>query len=92
MVTKIRSLFKTLFIVEKDGSLSYFKPIESSENELEEELIKVLKTAEKWSPDMQNGKLTTTRYLAVLSIKADTISKNLITPTPGIDAISITKY
>ncbi|WP_202700703.1 energy transducer TonB [Flavobacterium sp. UGB4466] len=79
-----------MFIVEKDGSLSYFKPIESSKNELGEELIRALKTAEKWSPGMQNEKLTTTRYLAVLSIKADTISKNLI--TPGIDAISITKY
>jgi protein TonB len=46
---------KVQFIIEKDGSLSTFKVVQSVNSDLDKEAIRVIKNSPKWNPGMQNG-------------------------------------
>ncbi len=54
------------FIIEKDGSISALKIIRGLCAECDKEIIRVLKTAPKWKPAMNEGKIVrVSRYLSV---------------------------
>ena len=57
------------FIVEKDSSVSYAKPLEGREagNGLDEAVIKVIKEI-KWKPAQQNGKIVRSKQILPMRI------------------------
>lgn len=55
------------FIIEKDGSLTNYQ-VENNEHELEQEVIRVLKTMPKWKPAQHEGAAVQSNFTWTLSI------------------------
>jgi protein TonB len=53
--TKVKANIFSIFVVEKDGSLSDIKILGKVDSRKSEELIKILKSLQKWNPGKQNG-------------------------------------
>ncbi len=51
------------FVVEPDGSLSGIKPLESSHPDFTREVLRVMHSAPKWTPAIQNGKFVRFKYV-----------------------------
>lgn len=58
----------TLFVVEKDGTLSDIKILRGVDLEKSKALIQILKNSPKWKPGKQNGKLVRVLYALPLII------------------------
>jgi periplasmic protein TonB len=52
---KAKTKIHTMFVVEKDGSLSDIKILGRVDTHTAEELIRILKSLPKWSPGKQHG-------------------------------------
>ena len=50
------------FVVEKDGSLTYFKILRGLSEAIDSEVMRVMKLMPKWIPGKQNGKLVCVQY------------------------------
>ncbi|WP_057123776.1 energy transducer TonB [Flavobacterium sp. Root901] len=53
------------FVIEKNGSLSDIKVLNSSSTELSEEFTKALKKMPKWKPAKQNNQIVRSSYILV---------------------------
>ncbi|WP_166920888.1 energy transducer TonB [Flavobacterium poyangense] len=82
---------KASFVIERDGSLSTIKVLQSTENESEEKLTQILQTAQKWKPGTQNGKTIRTLSFITLFVKTDTVKKSFFRTKliSKIDSIAI---
>jgi hypothetical protein len=58
----IKDKIVTMFIVEKDGSLSNIKVLRGGGLETKKEVIRVLSNSPRWKPGIQNGKMVRTLY------------------------------
>jgi len=65
----IKGTMQISFIIEKDGSLSDIKAVRDLGYGTGEAVVNLLKTSEKWSPKIENGKAVRSQY--VLPIKID---------------------
>lgn len=88
---------KVAFIVEKDGSLSDFQSIQDLGYGTSEELIRLLKSSEKWSPAIQNGKAVRFKYTLPLELHvsgpdSDPVMTELPDETKEIDPVTIVGY
>ena len=52
----------SIFVVEKDGSLSDIKVYGKTDSRKSAEIIRILKSSPNWKPGKQNGKLVRVRY------------------------------
>ena len=50
------------FIINRDGSLSDVKILQSSAEEFSREVLRVLERSPKWTPGRQNGKVVRVKY------------------------------
>jgi TonB family protein len=50
------------FVIEKDGSLTNIKVIQTPDSSLSDEAIRVLKTSPKWTPGKQGNKTVRVKY------------------------------
>lgn len=50
------------FVVEKNGELSNFKVMRTPSNDLADEAVRVLRSTNRWSPGLQNGKPVRVAY------------------------------
>ena len=66
---KPKTKIYTMFVVEKDGSLSDIKVLGKVDSRKAEELIRILKNLPKWNPGKQNGIIV--RVLYPLTIDRD---------------------
>lgn len=57
------------FIVERDGSLSNIEVIQSVNQYLSEEAIRVIKTSPKWTPGRHQGKLMRVKYIVPIDFR-----------------------
>jgi protein TonB len=58
----------TLFVVEKDGSLSDIKLLRGLDLEKSKVIIQILKSCPKWKPGQQNGRLVRVLYTLPLEL------------------------
>jgi hypothetical protein len=79
------------FIIERDGELNKVDLIKDIGEETGKELIHVLKTSEKWSPGLQNGKPVSNKYYITLFIRNEILKKSFFRTryTSKIDSIVI---
>ena len=66
---KPKTKIYTMFVVEKDGSLSDIKVLGKVDSRKAEELIRILKNLPKWNPGKQNGIIV--RVLYPLTVVGD---------------------
>ena len=59
---KPKTKIYTMFVVEKDGSLSDIKVLGKVDSRIAEELIRILKNLPKWNPGKQNGIIVRVLY------------------------------
>jgi len=59
---KPKTKIYTMFVVEKDGSLSNIKVLGKVDTRKAEELIRILKNLPKWNPGKQNGIIVRVLY------------------------------
>lgn len=59
---KIEGKVVALFVIEKDGQLTSVKILQSPDQLLSDELIRVLYSSPKWTPGMQKGKNVRVKY------------------------------
>ena len=60
---------RATFIVEKDGSLTNIKIVESNEPSLNKEAIRVIESLSKWNPAIENGKPVRSNFSLPITIK-----------------------
>lgn len=66
--SEIKGKVYTLFVVEKDGSLSDVKILRGVDTAKAKELIRILKNLPKWNPGKQNGQTVRVHYALPLVI------------------------
>jgi len=60
---------RATFIVEKDGSLTNIKIVESNEPSLNKEAIRVIESLSNWNPATENGKPVRSNFTLPITIK-----------------------
>ena len=50
------------FVIERDGSLTNIRVLQSPDSSLSDEVIRVLKSSPKWTPGMQRGEVVRVKY------------------------------
>ncbi len=65
---EIKGKVYSIFVVEKDGSLSDVKILRGLDSVKGKELIRILKSLPKWNPGKQNGKIVRVHYVLPLVI------------------------
>ncbi|SNR67139.1 energy transducer TonB [Flavobacterium sp. ov086] len=66
---KFQEKLNIIFVVEKDGSLSNFNVPKNTPIEIEEEAIRVLKTAPNWIPGKLKNRIVRSSYILPITIK-----------------------
>lgn len=66
--SEIKGKVYTMFVVEKDGSLSGIKVLRGIDTAKAKELIQILKSLPKWNPGKQNGTIVRVQYVVPLMI------------------------
>lgn len=51
-----------MFVIERDGSLTNIQVLQTPDNSLSDEAIRILKTSPKWSPGMQRNQAVRVKY------------------------------
>ena len=65
----IKGTVEVEFIVEKDGSLKYFKILQSLDPRCDNEIITILKNLPKWNPAILNNQIVRFRKTVKLELK-----------------------
>lgn len=65
---EIKGKVYSIFVVEKDGSLSDVNILRGLDSVKAKELIRILKSLPKWNPGKQNGKIVRKHYVLPLII------------------------
>ena len=51
-----------MFVIERDGSLTNIRVLQSPDSSLSDEVIRVFKSSPKWTPGMQRGEAVRVKY------------------------------
>lgn len=91
----VNGVIEISFIVEQDGSLTDFKITKDLGYGTGEAALKLLRSAEKWSPGVQNGRKVRVAYTLPIRLnlsqgedKSAKAKKTVATPKLGIDGLS----